>query len=310
MKNDMDAKFTSIAHFLQDQYEFEVEHIKEIDNGVINSNFFVACRGNEYICRIYNSRSQKEVQFETDVLEFLAEYDFPCPHPLHSKNKEIIASFEERPCIVYPYIRGSQLKIITSEILHSVGKLMGTLHVHLQKHSPKIHKTTWEPFELEKLVERGRGEIVTTYSHGETIIEFVEQELPKYEFPDTLPVGVTHQDIKPENIIVDNGRIKALIDFDNGYVGALLHDITTTIIWTCFKNDKLNKNYVKALVEGYESVRKFTKEEHEHLMSSIKYRLVRECFIGPYVTQHAPILSEKRAFYFMQLYTVLQTPDK
>jgi len=81
-----------------------------------------------------------------------------------------------------------------------------------------------------------------------------------------------------------------------------LHDITTTIIWTCFENNELNKNLLDALLDGYEKERKLTALEKEYLSNGIKFRLVREVFIGPFVTMHLPELSRKRADYFIELY--------
>ena len=118
-----------------------------------------------------------------------------------------------------------------------------------------------------------------------------------------LPRGGTHQDIKPENVLVKNNHsVNGIIDFDNGYYGDLLHDITTTICWYCFKGHRLNFRLFENFISSYQDERKLSDIEKEYFYQGIKFRLIREAIIWPMYVSHNEVISMRYSDYFMDLY--------
>ncbi|MCK4553860.1 homoserine kinase [Candidatus Parcubacteria bacterium] len=303
MNNEDKIKF-----FLTEKYNINAKVVKKIECGVLNSNYIIKSDGGEkYIFRIYHFKTREQVKFEVEILEYLKDKNFPCPRLRPSITGEFIKVFNDSPCIVYKYLEGENIKIVTPELIKQIGELEGKMHYLLKDFRPSIDKPTWEPEELKILVRDNREMMLNSkFERPEELMDFVQSELGKYSFPKELPVGVTHQDIKPENIIIKDDDVVGIIDFDNSYVGAFLHDITTTIIWSCFTGEKLNKELLNAFLSGYEKERKLTDLEKKYLMDGIKFRLVREVFIGPFVTIHYPELSRDRADYFIRLYNQIK----
>jgi homoserine kinase type II len=295
-----------IKIFLQEQYGKKALEIKKFKAGVLNDNYLVKTEKGNYVFRIYNFKNKEQVGFEAELLEFLKKNNFLSPKLLADNYNELISNFDNKPCIFYEFIEGEQLKNITPEIMGQIGEVMAKLHNLSKNFQPLIKKSTWEPKELKKIAAENKDKMLNSgFPRGKELMDFTEAELAKYSFPETLPKGITHQDIKPENIIVKDNKIAGIVDFDNSYIGAFLHDITTTIIWTCFENNNLNESLMKELLKGYEKERKLTEEEKKYLLSGIKFRLAREVFIGPFVTMHLPELSRERADYFINLYNNL-----
>jgi Ser/Thr protein kinase RdoA (MazF antagonist) len=293
----------AIILFLEENYGLDVNNIRRFESGVLNDNYLVATGKNKYIFRVYNFKNEEQVKFEAEILEFLQRKGFPSPKLLANRENKIISVFNDKPCVVYEFIEGRPIETVSSELMGQIGEAMAKMHNLLKDFKPSVKKSTWEPEELRKLVAESKNEMLNSgFPRVKELMDFVETELAKYNFSDELPKGITHQDIKPENIIIKDGKIAGIVDFDNSYFGAFLHDITTTIIWTCFENNELNKNLLDALLDGYEKERKLTALEKEYLSNGIKFRLVREVFIGPFVTMHLPELSRKRADYFIELY--------
>ena len=293
-----------IENFLKDQYNIDINKVKKIKCGVLNSNYIIKDdKGDIYIFRIYNFKTKEQVGFEVEILEYLKNKNFPCPRLQASITGEFIKIFNDNPCVVYKYLEGENIKEVTFELMEEIGELEGKMHYLLKDFCPSVDKPTWDPEELNILVRDNREVMLDSkFERSEELMDFVQTELKKYKFPKELPVGITHQDIKPENIIIKDDKIAGFIDFDNSYVGALLHDITTTIIWSCFKNGELDLKLVKPFLESYDSARPLTELEKEYLLDGIKWRLVREVFIGPFVTIHRSELSRDRADYFIDLY--------
>lgn len=292
-----------IKNFIQKQYGKKALEIKKFKAGVLNDNYLAITEKGNYVFRIYNFKNKEQVGFETELLEFLKENNFPSPKLLADNYNELIGNFNNKPCIFYEFIEGEQLKNITPGIMSQIGEAMAKLHNLSKNFQPSIKKPTWEPEELKRITAENKNKMLNSgFPRAEELMDFTETELAKYSFPENLPKGITHQDIKPENIIIKDNKIAGIIDFDNSYIGAFLHDITTTIIWVCFQNNELNESLMKELLKGYEKERKLTEEERKYLLPGIKFRLAREVFIGPFVTLHLPELSKERADYFMNLY--------
>ncbi|MFH1427414.1 MAG: homoserine kinase, partial [Patescibacteria group bacterium] len=297
-----------IKIFLRDNYNLDIIKVEHLKSGVMNDNYLVEdIEENRYIFRVYNYKKIEEVKFEIEILNYLNNTDFPNPIVLVAANKDAVLEFNNKPAIIYKFIPGDFIKNITPELLFQTGQMSGKLHKVLHDYQPKIYKPTWDPEDLKRLADNNREEIIKrNFPRAEELMDFVQTELAKYNFPESLPKGITHQDIKPENIIVDNNLITGIVDFDNSYYGQLLHDITTTIIWTCFKDEKLNNDLLTAFLNGYNQERPMTDIEKEYLTPGLKWRLAREIFIGPFVTINFPELSRKRADYFINLYKKIE----
>ena len=64
------------------------------------------------------------------------------------------------------------------------------------------------------------------------------------------------------------------------YNGVLLVDMVTILIWSGFKGNKIYKPYFTAYFKGYETQRKLTVKEKKYFKEILKFRLLREAFIG------------------------------
>ena len=293
----------AIKSHVFDHYGLTLASAKRIQAGVMNANFFCEIEsGEKYIFKIYNHKSSDEIEFEMEILAELEKNDFISPRVRKWGGNDLWALFDKKPSVLYSFIDGDQVKNVDETLIRNIGGVIGRLHCDLADFVPMAKKSSWDPADIARLVEEHGEEISNrNVPHADAILNFVRTELPKFSFPN-LPRGVTHQDIKLENVIVQDGKIVGLIDFDNSYYGELLHDLTTTAIWTCFPGGNLDKKLLTTLIEGYEQKRVISKTEKEIFYDCLRWRLVREVFIGPFVTLDSPEITSERSLYFMSLY--------
>lgn len=315
IKNSSKINFfgnNDIKKFINQKYNIKVNKIETIGWGMMNTNYIIFSRNAKHIFRQNNSKNLKQVQFEIEILRYLEQKNFPSPRIRKMTNNKDTAIFQKKPCWAYKYIEGENFTVVIPAAIKQIGVLLGELHKLLRNFKPSVTKQTRDPEELKKIVKRNKQKMIhSRLISPKELIEFMEVELEKFSFPSRLPVGITHQDVKPDNIIVKNGKIEGIIDFDNAYRGVLLHDITTTIIWTCFNDNKLNFKLATAFLSGYNSQRAMTRLEKKFLLASIRFRLVREAFSGPYdAIYREPERSHQRSQYFMNLYKKLSINEK
>jgi Ser/Thr protein kinase RdoA (MazF antagonist) len=300
---DVKKNISGITSFIHKTYGLVIDSVEFLEMGVLNSNFLVVSGNNKYIFKIYIFKDIDQVKFEVEVLNELSRSGFPCPRLIASKDGQILTKFQNYPVVFYEYMEGNITDSLDGNQLLSVGQMEAKMHELLKDFRPSVKKSTWDFDDLRILVEENYEKMLNSgFPGAKELMDIVKAEIIKYKFPDSLPSGITHQDVKPENIIIRGGRIVGIIDFDNSYLGCLIHDLTTTVIWTCFDKTGIDVERVEKFVTGYESVRKLTDGEKNIFPMAIKFRLLREAFIGPFVTMHRPKISKERSDNFINLY--------
>ena len=116
--------------------------------------------------------------------------------------------------------------------------------------------------------------------------KFLMQNLSniKKNWPEKLPYGIIHGDLFIDNIFFNKDKLSGVIDFYFAANDFFMYEIAICINALCFdkKNNKfkINKQKVKNLIKGYESVRKITIKEKKSLNilcrgAAIRYLLTR-----------------------------------
>ena len=83
----------------------------------------------------------------------------------------------------------------------------------------------------------------------------------------TLPRGIIHSDLFPDNVLMDGDRVTGVIDFYFAHSGALAYDLAVAHAAWSFDRDGSNYDPAigAALIEGYESLRPLEREERAAL---------------------------------------------
>jgi len=234
-------------HFMQ-HFKLHQPTIRPITYGVINFNYLIETSDQKYLFKIYNLSDEKNLAFELSILDFLSTKRFPCPRIVSDRRQRLYHFFDAKPAVLLNYIPGRMITDITPDQMHRIGSGVGLLHRLLMDFRQPIERVTWEVVDMERHIQNRSAEIIQkNYPDAIEFVGFVAREFQKLDFPDNLPQGLTHQDVKPENIIIDNtGRI-SFVDFNDCYRGTLLVDVMTTIIWACFREDALDTDLLEAM---------------------------------------------------------------
>ncbi len=251
---------------------------ERLRGGVLNDNHLVQFRSKRFILKIYRFRDAAQVAFEQRLLRRLAAVRFPCPRIVPTLEGKGVVPWQGKVAALYGYLPGTPQRALDHAVLRRVGVLLGTLHMTLRHEPQTVEKDRWEPADIAAFLKTEPAQIYRKrFPEAREHIPYITREFAGLHLPDGLPVGMTHQDVKPENIIVD-GRCVSFIDFDNAYRGVLLYDVMTPAIWSCFRGRTFSREAFRILLRGYESVRPLTRQERAHLRDALRFRLLRESF--------------------------------
>ena len=293
----------NIKQFLEVHYNLKAKSIDPLESGIQNLNYLVLTDKCKFVFRLYNRKTIDELRYTIKILHSLQNDNFPSPELILTINNEYSFCFHKKPCILYRYINGERLKETSVDTMKQLGLLQGKMHKILMKEKNDTSVLTWDFDNLLQLISENKKLLLKSgFPKISNRLDYVAGELRKMPFPDQLPKGGTHQDIKPDNVLISTNQIRGIIDFDNGYYGDLIHDVTTTICWFCFRDNKLDLRFAESFISSYQKERELSGIEKKYFNQSIKFRLLREAIIWPMYVSHNIPIAEKFSDYFLALY--------
>ena len=114
----------------------------------------------------------------------------------------------------------------------------------------------------------------------------------KSQWPKKLPSGIIHGDLFIDNIFCNKNKFSGFIDFYFSSNDYLMYEIAICINALCFDKKRnffvMNNKKIKNLIDGYESIRPFSRKEKDALNilcrgAALRYLLTRiyDCFNTP-----------------------------
>lgn len=293
----------AIARYVGSAYGYTITAVTSVNEGLTNTNYRVHADEGVFLFKTYNFKTTPDVKEEVAVLDELTAHNFPSPRIIVQTSGVSVGAYNHKPCILYSYIEGEVVSKWSEKTLLEVGTLLGRMHILLADFKHTARRFVRDHDAMKKIVESGEQKFHDArYEGADRLLTFVRTELASISLPDNLPLGYTHEDIKPENVVLKDGKISGLLDFDLSYYGALMSDITTTIIWSCFVDGALDLRRTESLIRGYQSERLFSAVERGCFLDYILFRLVREAFMSPFdVLPHNMDVTKPRSDAFIEI---------
>jgi Ser/Thr protein kinase RdoA (MazF antagonist) len=241
----------------------------------------------KYILRVnrpgYHTREELEGEIRW-MNELSEDTELLLPKVYRGINGEYIQSIvfpgkEPYTCILYSYLEGCPLEKLTGRQLllqmKKLGRLLAVLHTQSQNrtNSYKIDRFSWGQEDLlGKNARWGDWRACPLLTEAQRkILEAAEaviiQRLQAFgKSPDRF--GLIHADVHTENLIIDRDKIQ-LIDFDDCGYGWYLYDFGCSLVKYTYITGLL-----KAMLEGYEEIRKLSPEERDELDTFLLLRRI------------------------------------
>ena len=253
--------FQDEIDFIEEKYKIKILVIKNIDNGILNSNFYVEGKNKKYILRIYEAnRTIDEEKQELILLDKITNF-IPVSRAIKNIDNECISIFNNKKIALFEYIDGNAITKIDTHIIREIAMYLGKLHSFTKNISFKeYNRKTRINFNLY-YNEIKNSEI--NFKFKNELLNLAD-EISKYDFS-TLPSGIIHGDIFPDNVLLDEyNNIKVIFDFNESYYAPFIFDVAIVInFWIQVKDfDFFDKNnFIRDFLNYYSKYRKIEKEE-------------------------------------------------
>ena len=257
--------FQDEIDFIEEKYNIKILEIKNIDNGILNSNFYIKTKNKKYILRIYEAnRTIEEEKQELILLDKIADF-IPVSTAIKNIDNECISILNNKKIALFEYIDGSSITKIDTHIIREIAMYIGKLH------------SFSKDFSFEEYNRKTRIDFNFYYNEikkSEIDFKFKNEllnsadEISKYDFS-ILSSGIIHGDIFPDNVLLDKyNNIKVIFDFNESYYAPFIFDIAIVINFWIKINDFdffTENNLIRDFLNYYSKYRKITREELKSL---------------------------------------------
>jgi homoserine kinase type II len=258
----------------------EVLACKGIAEGVENSNYLVSTERGNFILTLYEKRVERQdLPFFIALMEHLANNGVACPTPLHGRDGAALRELCGRPAAMVTFLNGMWPRRIEPFHCAGVGRALASLHgagaSFRMTRANNLSVAGWRPL-FEACAARA-GEVQTG------LADELADELALLErhWPRTLPTGVIHADLFPDNVFFRDREVSGLIDFYFACTDFLAYDVAICLNAWCFEADRsLNVTKARFLLDNYRRARPLSPEELKALPllargSALRFLLTR-----------------------------------
>jgi homoserine kinase type II len=234
---------------------------KGIAEGVENSNFLLHCEGGRFILTLYEKRvNSADLPFFIGLMEHLAAKKLSCPLPVKTRDGKALGELAGRPAAIVTFLDGVSIRKPQAQHCLETGKALAQLHLAGEGFAlSRPNRLALEHWPALFEASRAGAEGVSPGLADEIAGEL---DALQRQWPCDLPQGIIHADLFPDNVFFIGAKLSGLIDFYFACNYALAYDLAICLNAWCFEPDgSFNATKGRALLQGYESLRRLNAEE-------------------------------------------------
>jgi homoserine kinase type II len=254
-----------------------------IKKGIENTNYLLRTNKKKYILTIFEKRVQKkDLPFFMNLMEKLNQKKIICPKPLKNNKGKHLSTIQDKPLCIVTFLKGKDKINLNYKNCFDIGKNIAKFH----KVASKIKLYRENSMSINKL----GGLLKSLKFTSNKVPSILKPTLGAYlkniksQWPKKLPSGIIHGDLFIDNIFFNKNKFSGFIDFYFSSNDYLMYEIAICINALCFDKKRnffvMNNKKIKNLIDGYESIRPFSRKEKDALNilcqgAALRYLLTR-----------------------------------
>jgi homoserine kinase type II len=274
-----DVSFEDLERLLE-RYDIGAPlSFKGIAEGVENTNFYLQTDRGAFILTLYEKRVvDADLPFFLGLMEHLAVRGIHCPLPVKTRDGEQLVTLNRRHAAIVTFLTGISLRRPAAAHCAGAGTVLAQLHragsdfalTRANALGPQGWKTLSEAIHDADSIEEG-------------LTALIEDALAQVDagWPVSLPGGVIHADMFPDNVLFNQDSIGGVIDFYFACNDFYVYDLAVLLNSWCFEMDgSYNLTKGQAMIQAYCAQRPLSAAEADALPlmmrgSALRFLLTR-----------------------------------
>ena len=243
-------------------------------HGTVNSNFRVRASGRTWFLRINEGKRDDDVVAEATLVDRLRAGGLPTPEVVRTRAGAWFARHADKPVTLFPWLNGREAepRFDRPSTVAVAGRALALLHLASAGLEPSsLPRNHYSLDELERRV----GRFAADARFADALPVLVD-ELRRARQPRSLPSGLIHQDLFPDNLLVDDaGELVAVLDLEQATFGRFVYDLAVTLTSWCWDGRAHHPVAARALLDAYRALRPLDAAEEQALPDELRLAAAR-----------------------------------
>lgn len=252
------------AHYAVGALEFAVG----IAQGVENSNYLLGVKSptgqeEKYILTLYEKRvNPEDLPFFLELLQHVAAQGVACPNPVMRRDGALFGTLAGKQASLVSFLHGKSRTVIRNPHAASVGAALGQLH-HATARFKGRRANALSLQGWQNLYANIAGRLDEIHDGLEALVKSeLAYAAQHFAAPSTLPEGIIHADLFPDNVFFEGDEVSGVIDFYFACHDTLAYDLAITLNAWCFEpRGEFNTTKSMLLLTAYQKQRALTAAE-------------------------------------------------
>jgi homoserine kinase type II len=267
-----EIEFSKAQQILNLYGNYTLEGLTPLSLGISNSNYRVQVKdAPDLVLKISNDKGLIELRGEQNILLKLKENGFEDSlTPLLTRAGEPVYELPPFHGVIYPFVQG-EVPQISETTCFELGQALAKLHLASQKGTAGIrdHRDVgFDAFDIIEYIQKPQ----CPQDFKAVFHEIFPDSLEGY-LKCNFPRGIIHGDLYYDNVLMYQGKLKTILDFEQGGIGSFLFDLGVSISGSALQNKSIDFNLMNIQIQGYESIRNLNQEEKMFLSTAVKLGL-------------------------------------
>jgi homoserine kinase type II len=260
-----------------------------IKSGTVQTNILLKTSKGKFVLRYYECRSKNSVLFEVNLIRYLKDRKYPCPSPFRNIQGNYLGIQKNKPFVIFEFIEGEHIEKPNETQRKQLIQKVAELQSITKDYNPYYKKYRWNySVDLCRKLATEEAKKIDS-KNAKDKLKWLKRELLKLKLPKTLPKGICHCDFHFTNVLFENGKFNALIDFDDANYTFLSWDLIcltepfkSTFDWNTWQKYSISDNVfdfkqIKMVVSEYMKYRSLNKTEKKYLFDVYKLSILMDC---------------------------------
>ena len=248
------------------------QNSKDLIDGTVQTNVLIKTTKGKFVLRYYEFRSEEYVLFEVNILDYFSKKNYPCAMPIGNNDRKLIGIYNSKPYAIFEYVEGEHIKKPNAKQYNEIVKHLAKLHDISKGYKPKYWEVReghdkeycWETSQIEAKKFKSK-------TKGKDRLQWMEIELDKLQFPNSIPKGVCHCDFDISNLKFKGNKLIGVLDFDDACYTYLIYDVAALIYyWAWLREEEFDFAKARYLLSEYMKHRRLNESEEKHIYDALK----------------------------------------
>ena len=230
--------------------------------------------GRVWFLRLNEGKREADVAGEVALVDRLRAHGLPTPEIVRATDGRAIVPAAGRPATLFPWIDGREAQPNAKDpaTVALVGAALGRLHrAGWGMTAAELPRNYYSLDELERRLESFADDLRVA-----DIVPALRYELDRARRRRASSSGLIHQDLFPDNVLVDGaGALVAVLDFEQATYGLYIYDVAVAINAWCWTGSRIHKPAADAVLAAYEAVRPLDLSERSRLVDEARLAAAR-----------------------------------